>query len=384
MFSHRTAWNLAPNRFTAALQKHRAAGRELLDVTTSNPTEVGIRYDGLSILKALVDLRALEYHPEAKGMRRAREAVAEYYRERATVDAEQIILTTSTSEAYTYVFRLLCEPGDEVLVPTPSYPLFEFLAGLQDVQLVPYALVYDHGWQMDFHALEHALTPRTRAVLVVNPNNPTGSYVKAAEVSALSDFCAARGVAVIADEVFLDYAHDGQPRPTLAGNSQALTFTLSGLSKISGLPQMKFAWTVVSGPDELKAAALERLEVIADTYLSMSAPIQLAAPEFMRQRLTFQPELLNRIRTNLAELDSQLARQKPCCQLAVEGGWYAIVRVPVTRSDEDLCIALLEREGVLVHPGHFSDFHSEGYLVLSLIAPAQTFTEGVRRLLRFF
>ncbi len=388
MFAKRTDWNLAPNRFTVALQKHRASGRELLDLTASNPTEIGIRYDGLRILKALVDLRALEYKPEPKGMRRAREAVADYYRAREqssiAVDPEQIILTTSTSEAYTYLFRLLCEPGDEVLVPTPSYPLFEFLAGLQDVRLTPYALVYDHGWQLDFHTLEHALSSRTRAVLVVHPNNPTGSYVKAAEIQAMNALCAARGLAIIADEVFLDYGHDGHSRPTFAANTQALTFTLSGLSKISGLPQMKFAWLVASGPVELWSAALARLELIADTYLSMSAPVQLAAPEFLRQRLAFQPELLSRIGANLSELDAQLAKQPLCCRLDIEGGWYAVLRVPVTRTDEDLAIELLEHNGVLVHPGHFYDFHAEGYLVLSLITPAQDFAEGLRRVLAFF
>jgi aspartate/methionine/tyrosine aminotransferase len=386
MFAKRTNWNLAPNRFTVALEKHRAAGRELLDLTASNPTEVGIRYDGLSILKALVDLRALEYRPEPKGMLRAREAVAQYYRERAgdEVGPENIILTTSTSEAYTYVFRLLCEPGDEVLVPAPSYPLFEFLAGLQDVRLAPYELVYDHGWQIDSHSLEKALSPRSRAVLVVHPNNPTGAYVKPAEAAALNELCAGRRLAIVADEVFLDYAHDAAARPSFAQNRDALTFTLSGLSKISGMPQMKFAWIAVSGPRELAQEALARLEVIADTYLSINAPIQLASPELFRQRLSFQADLLARIRANLAELDAQLAQQKAVCRLDVEGGWYAVLRVPVTRTDEALAIELLERTGVLLHPGHFYDFHSDGYLIVSLITPAAAFAEGLRRVLAFF
>ncbi len=386
MFAHRTAWNLAPNRFSVALQAHRAAGRELLDLTASNPTEVGIRYDGLGILKAMVDLRVLEYHPESKGMRAAREAVAAYYHQRAgdQVDPESVILTTSTSEAYSYVFRLLCDPGDEVLVPTPSYPLFEFLAGLQDVRLVPYLLVYDHGWQIDFHSLEQALTARSRAVLVVHPNNPTGGYVSPPEAAALGSMCAAHGLTLVADEVFLDFVHDGRPRPTFACADAALTFTLSGLSKISGLPQMKLAWLAVSGPPDARRAALARLEVIADSYLSMNAPIQLAAPEFLRQRHSFQEDLLERIHTNLLSLDSQLARQEICCRHAIEGGWYAILRVPVTRSDEELAIELLAHSGVLVHPGHFYDFPSDGYLVLSLITPPPVFAEGVRRLLAFF
>ncbi len=386
VFAHRTDWNLAPNRLSVALERHRAAGRELLDLTASNPTAVGIRYDGLSILKALVDLHALEYHPASRGMRRAREAVAEYYRERngCAVDPEQIILTTSTSEAYSYVFRLLCEPGDEVLVPQPSYPLFDFLAGLQDVRLAPYELVYDHGWQIDFHTLERALGPHTRAVLVVHPNNPSGSYVKTAEATALGELCAARDIALIVDEVFLDYAHDGLVRPSFASSSRALTFTLSGLSKISGMPQMKLAWVITSGPDELQTPALARLDVIADTYLSMNAPVQLATPEFLRQRQSFQPELMNRIRANLAELDRLLSDQRVCCRLDIEGGWYAVLRVPVTRSDEQLAIELLEGKSVLVHPGHFYDFHSDGYLVVSLIAHTEEFAEGIRRVLAAF
>ncbi len=383
MFTHRTDWNLTPNRFSVALEKHRAARRELLDLTASNPTMVGIRYDALSILKALVDIRALEYRPEAKGMRSAREAVAQYYGKGA-VNPDDLILTTSTSEAYTYVFRLLCEPGEEVLVPTPSYPLFEFLAGLQDVHLVPYELVYDHGWQIDFHSLEKALTSRTRAVLVVHPNNPTGSYVSELEADELGRLCAAREMALVADEVFLDFVHDGHARRSFATNDAALTFTLSGLSKISGLPQMKFAWIAVSGPPGMKCAALARLEVIADTYLSMNAPIQLAAPEFLRQRTAFQTELMPRIGDNLGELDRQLGTQKMSCRLQVDGGWYAVLRIPVTRSDEDLAVGLLERAGVLVHPGHFYDFHSDGYLVVSLITPPQEFAEGMRRVLTFF
>ncbi len=387
MFARRTTWNLTPNPFSVALEKHRAAGRELLDLTASNPTQVGIRFDGLAILKALVDLRALEYHPDPKGLVAAREAVVAYYRERdtaAALDAGQIVLTTSTSEAYSFVFRLLCDPDDQVLVPAPSYPLFEFLADLQDVRLAPYELIYDHGWQIDFHSLEKALTDRSRAVLVVNPNNPTGGYVHPEETHRLNRICQERGLALIADEVFLDYAHDGTPRPTFAANQAALTFTLSGLSKISGMPQMKFAWIAASGPSPQKWDALARLEVIADTYLSMNAPIQLAAPEFFRQRIRFQPDLMKRIQGNLAELDRQLSTQPVCSRLDIEGGWYAILRVPVTGSDEDLAIQVLEQHGVLVHPGHFYDFHADGYLVLSLITPDRIFAEGLGRLLRIF
>ena len=387
MFSARTGWKLAPNAFTQALEKRRAAGGEVLDLTESNPTRCGLQYDQAAILAALAQPAALDYRPEPRGLLSAREAVAGYYRERAPGVAapgpEHIFLTTSTSEAYSWLFRLLCDPGDEVLVPVPSYPLFEFLAGLEDVRLVPYLLLYDHGWQIDFHFLEKALSARTRAVLVVSPNNPTGSYVKTEELANLGWLCAPRQIALIADEVFLDYPHDRRPRHSLAGQRDLPTFALSGLSKIAALPQMKLAWIAAGGPQELLAPALERLEVIADTYLSLSAPQQLALPALLEQRHALQEQLTARIAQNLAELDRQLAKQKACTRLEAEGGWYAVLRVPATRSDEELTIALLEQQGVLVHPGHFYDFPADGHLVLSLITPVETFTEGVRRVLAF-
>ncbi len=405
MFSDRTSWNLAPNAFTVALEAHRRAGRKVLDLTASNPTEVGLQYDP-AILAALANGAALHYHPEPKGLLAAREAVAEYYASlanapitrssRQPISAGQIILTVSTSEAYSFVFRLLCNAGDQVLVPTPSYPLFEFLAVLQDVRLVPYALFYDHGWHVDFHSLESALTPRSRAVVLVHPNNPTGSYVKVHEIAQLNAICAARDLALVVDEVFLDYhirpaPSESRPAPAVDGpafrsfafNHSALTFTLSGISKISALPQMKLAWIVTSGPQPLREQALARLEVIADTYLSMNTPVQLAAPALLRQRHSIREQLVRRVEANLAELDRQLDAQTLCARLQVEGGWYATLRVPVTRTDEQFVIELLQKTDVLVQPGYFYDFHSDGYLVLSLITPEETFAEGLARLLAF-
>ena len=385
MFSRRTQWPLAPNRLSAALEKHRAANRKLLDLTASNPTRIGLQYDEQAILAALAQPAALDYIPDPKGLPVARQTVAAYYAARgAQIDPERIILTTSTSEGYSFAFRLLCEAGDEVLVPAPSYPLFEFLAELQDVRLARYSLLYDHGWQVDFHSLHAALTPRTRSIMVVHPNNPTGSFIKPAEAGELNQICRERELALVVDEVFFDFSHAEHATASFAANDAALTFTLSGLSKIAGLPQMKFAWMAVSGPEPLRNTALSRLEVIADTFLSMNAPVQLAAPALFAQRQSFQSQLMQRIRRNLAELDRQLASQKLCTRLAIEGGWYGILRVPVTRSDEDLAIELLERKSVLVHPGHFYDFAAEGYLVLSLIAPEGDFAEAVRRLLGFF
>ena len=394
MFAERTNWHLAQNRLTEAVETARAGPAKLLDLTVSNPTRVGLEYDEAAILAALNSSKALDYDPQAKGLLAAREAVARYYFERSerderdvasnvstTVDPERIVLTTSTSEGYSFVFRLLCNAGDELLVPKPSYPLFEFLADLQDVKLVPYPLIYDHGWQMDFPSLEKAVTKRTRGVVVVHPNNPTGSYVHTAELAPLNAFCRAHGLALIVDEVFLDYQLDDRKYSSFAGNQDVLTFTLSGLSKISALPQMKVAWIVTSGPEAEPAMA--RLEVIADTYLSMNAPIQQALPVLLAQRKNIQPQLLARVERNLVELDRQIAKQQVCQRLQVEGGWNAVLRVPVTRSDEDLAIALVREQAVLVHPGHFYDFPSDGYLVLSLITPETEFSEGIGKALEY-
>jgi alanine-synthesizing transaminase len=403
MFSDRTNWKLAQNRFTTAVDEVRASGTKILDLTVSNPTRAGLHFDEQAILGALASPLALDYDPQSKGLRGAREAVAGYYRAEHGIidlDAEQIVLTTSTSEGYSFVFRLLCNAGDELLVPKPSYPLFEFLADLQDVRLVPYPLIYDHGWQMDFPSLQKAATEGTRGVVVVHPNNPTGSYVHAEEAGMLNSFCRERGLAVIVDEVFLDYGlktsgaktsaqeetNHGAALPRIgqgdglqgsfAGNQEVLTFTLSGLSKVAALPQMKVAWVVTSGPRELQAAALGRLEVIADTYLSMNAPIQWAVPTLLEQRKSVQSQLLQRVTENLREMDRQLAGQTTCQRLCVEGGWYAVLRVPVTRSDEELAIELAREKAVLVHPGHFYDFPKDGYLVLSLITPRADFASG--------
>jgi len=380
MFSHRTDWKLAPNPFTRAQRELRTAGQEIIDLTLSNPTRAQLHYDEEAILQALIQPEALDYDPQPKGLLSGRRAVTEYYRsqhEEFDVDPESIVLTTSTSEGYSYVFRLLCNFDDEILVPKPSYPLFEFLAGLHDVRLVPYPLLYDHGWQIDFPSLYKAVNHRTRAVVVVHPNNPTGSYVSATERQELNNFCLEYGLSLIVDEVFLDYAHDGAMRPTFAANNAVLTFTLSGLSKISGLPQMKVAWLVASGPEAHMNSAVARLEVIADTYLSMNAPLQLAMPAMLEQRRHIQPLLLDRVRANLEELDRRLAKQKTCSRLVVEGGWYAVLRVPVTQRDEDLAIDILRKVSVLVHPGHFYDFPEDGYLVVSLITPPEEFRKGI-------
>jgi alanine-synthesizing transaminase len=385
MFSDRTNWKLTRNRLTEALEEVRSSGSPVLDLTISNPTRAGLHYDAPQILPSLSSLQAMDYDPQPRGLPSARAAVADYYRAQHGVhlDPERLILTTSTSEGYCFVLRLLCNPGDELLVPKPSYPLFEFLADLQDVKLVPYLLLYDHGWQIDFPSLDKAVTERTRGVVVVHPNNPTGSYVHHEEQKSLNRFCHKHELALIADEVFLDYSHDRAPQESFVANQDVLTFTLSGVSKISALPQMKVAWFATSGPATEVAAAQARLEIIADTYLSMNAPIQWATPALLDQRKSMQKQLLDRLLANLADLDRQLAAQKACQRLSLQAGWYAVLRVPVTQTDEELAVDLLRRKSLLVHPGHFYDFPSDGYLVLSLITRHGDFTDGIHRLLEF-
>ena len=384
MFAKRTNWDLTPNRLSEALAAHRAAGKPLLDLTVSNPTECGFSYDSKAILEALRNPAALRYEPNPRGLESARRAVAGYYASRnEVVSVEDIFLTTSTSEGYSYVFRTLCDPGDEVLIPSPSYPLFDFLAEIQDMKLVRYPLLYDHGWQIDFHALEQAITARTRAIIVVHPNNPTGHFTKPSEMTKLNALCSARELAIIADEVFLDFALDRNRAASFATNSSVPTFTLSGLSKISGLPQMKAAWLTLSGPENLKKEALGRLEVIADTYLSVNAPVQLAMPALIEQRDDFQRQLLSRVRANLEELDSLLAKQNACSRLALEGGWYVVLRVPSTCSEEELALELLNSKDVYVHPGHFYDFPGDGFLVVSLITPEAILVKGITGMLKF-
>lgn len=390
MFAKRTSWSLAPNRYTVALEEYRQLGKDLLDLTASNPTIAGFQYRNRQLLEALARPEALTYEPSPMGLAVARAAAAVYYAERGSVVwPEDLVLTSGTSEGYSFIFRLLCNPGEAVLVPRPSYPLFEFLADIQDVKLIGYELVYDHGWQIDLHSLRSAIEEtrlgglRAKAILVVHPNNPTGSFVQADETGQLNRICASHDLALVADEVFLDYNLANGTPLTFATNADVLTFTLSGVSKISGLPQMKLAWIAVNGPEVAKGEALSRLEVIADTYLSMGTPVQWAAPELLDERGPFQRQARYRITENLAELDAQLARQKLCRRLDVDGGWYAILRVPVKGSDEDLAIALLRETGTLVQPGHFYDFPGEGFLVISLITPREEFADGTGRLLQF-
>jgi len=375
MFSSRLNTSAEVNRITRRLGELRAAGTPILDLTESNPTRAGIDYPAAEIARLLADTRSLTYEPEPAGLPAAREAVARYYAERGEpVDPARILLTSSTSEAYAWLFKLLADPGDEVLAPRPSYPLFDYLAALESVRVVQYPLVYDGAWAIDLDALRHAVTPRTRAIVVVNPNNPTGSFLKRDECEALVRLCRDRDLAIVSDEVFSDYALTDDLRriPSLAAAQDAPVFALSGLSKIAGLPQIKLGWMVVNQPE-----AMARLEFIADTYLSVSTPVQWAAAGLFNLRASIQCQIHARLRRNLQALRAQFGPESPMRVLRVEGGWYAIVQVPRIRSEEEWALCLLERNRVLVQPGFFYDFENEAFLVVSLLTPEVVFADGI-------
>jgi len=383
MFSSRFHWDLRPNRLTRLLDEKRRAGTRVLDLTESNPTRAGFSYPD-EVVQALADPRALGYDPQPAGLLAAREAVCRYYAEAGhTIEPDRVLLTASTSEAYAYLFKLLSDPGDEVLVPRPSYPLFEFLAAMESLRVVPYPLVCQGGWSIDCHALAAAVTDRTRAVVLVNPNNPTGSFLKRDELRFLIDLCQERELALISDEVFADFAfaEDAERVRTLAGGSAVLTFSMSGLSKIAGLPQMKLGWIVVAGPAAASAEAREKLELIADTYLSVGTPVQHAAPRLLELGKAIQKQIASRTRSNLEGLKAAIGAESACRVLPVEGGWYATVQVPRIRREEEWAIKLLGEDDVLVQPGFFYDFESEAFMVLSLLTEPEIFLEGCRRLL---
>jgi alanine-synthesizing transaminase len=388
VFSSRFKWSLETNRIARLLEEKRHAGAPILDLTASNPTRAGLNYPADEILAALAEPPALVYDPAPKGLAVAREAVGEYYRARGeAVDPAHVHLTASTSEAYAWLFKLLADAGDAVLVPQPSYPLFDFLAALEGVELRPYELSYLHpsGWRVDFDSLSRAANERARAVVVVNPNNPTGSFLKRDELSPLLGFCAARRLALVVDEVFSDYAL-GDDAGLITATTQintVLTFTLNGFSKTLGLPQMKLGWVVTNGPEQLRAEADARLDLIADTFLSVNTPAEHAAPAWLALRGQIQGQILDRLRGNLNWLADRL-HDTPCRLLKVEGGWSAAVEVPRLMSEEELVLSLLEEDGVLAHPGYFFDFPREAFLVLSLLAPEADFREGVERILRRF
>jgi hypothetical protein len=383
MFSSRFHWDLQHNRLTELLSAKRAQGARVLDLTQSNPTRAGIEYPG-ELRRVFDDPEVLRYDPLPAGTLAAREAVAAYYRQRGhAVEPGRILLTASTSEAYSYLFKLLADPRDQVLVPRPSYPLFEYLAKMESVEVRQYPLAYDSGWAIDMDALAAAITARTRAVVLVNPNNPTGSYIKRAELEVLARIAAERGIALISDEVFADYAFapDADRVTSLAGVEDCAAFSMSGLSKIAGLPQMKLGWIVVAGPARLRAEAMEKLEWIADTYLSVSTPVQCAAARLLEYGAAVQRQIQLRTAANLAFARHALAGTalEP---LAVEGGWSITIRVPRVRTEEEWCLELLDRDNVLAQPGYFYDFETEAFLIASLLTSPAEFQEGLARIVK--
>jgi aspartate/methionine/tyrosine aminotransferase len=431
-FSRRTAWERTPNRLADAWARRLASGKPSIDLTESNPTRCGFTYPEARILQALADPRGLVYGPAPRGLPAAREAVARYLAAEvpgaAPCSPDDLVLCASTSEAYGWLMKLLCERGDQVLVPRPSYPLFDFLAGLEEVTLVPYSLRREERWRVDFASLAAAASPRTRAVIVVHPNNPTGNTLTVAEADATAGFCAERGLAIISDEVFLEYPFppaqdvasslvggpavtesgpdsaaesiagspataragclagsvagpiDGSPATALSGSlarrGGCLVFSLGGLSKSSGLPQIKVGWIRVGGPAELATEAMARLEVIADTYLSVNTPAQWALPELLAAGRDVRDAIRARTTANLRWLESK-ARDVAWELLPADGGWYAVLRVPRTHTEEEWCLLLAEEEGVLLHPGFFFDFESEAFLVASLLPEEGRFAEAM-------
>jgi alanine-synthesizing transaminase len=379
-FSRRTDWNTEESELARAHRQRVKAGLPIADLTASNPTRCGFTYDR-ELLIALADSKALDYDPQPRGLLTAREAVCGYYADHGVaLDPSRIVLTTSTSEAYSFLFRLLCDPGNEILALLPGYPLFDFLSVLDDVRLKNAALVYDFGWQIDPEGLRQAITPQTRAIVLVHPNNPTGHFTKPWEAEALARLCREFDLSLIVDEVFLDYGLGTEVRSFAAGLDGVPVYVVSGMSKIAGLPQMKAAWIVATGPEA--DAALERLEVIADTFLSMSAPVQYALPKWLEGRGAIQRQIRERVAANLAELDRQLVQLPAVSRLEVEGGWYAVLRIPALEPDEKTVRSLLER-GVWVQPGYFFGMAESGWLVVSLLAPEREYSTGVTALIDY-
>jgi hypothetical protein len=381
-YSERLPWSFSRNPLTILADAKRGAGENLLDLTISNPTEALLDYPHSQIADALCSLRDFTHRPDPLGLWESRAAIAETYQQRGiNIAPGQIAITASTSEAYGLLFKLLCNPGDEILVPVPSYPLFEYLAALECVRVVPYRLSYDGTWFLDFADLEERISPATRAIVVINPHNPTGCFLTTAEADRLLALARDRQIPIISDEVFMDYSFEGDPNraATLARRDAGLVFSLNGLSKMAGMPQMKLGWIVVSGPAEERASVLPRLELLLDTYLSVNTPVQLSIVELLRIGDNVREALLKRIRGNIDSL-RDLLKNSPLHALGSEGGWSEIIRLPSTLSEGEWVAKFVQERDVLVQPGYFFDMPSEAYIVISLIVPPDIFREGIRRI----
>lgn len=378
MASERSRFDPHPNALTRAVAELREKNRPISDLTASNPTVAGLPYDTGAITRALSGTRALTYEPLAFGMPSAREAAAQEMSRAKPVDPSRVFLTASSSEAYSFLFKLLCDPGDDVAIGAPSYPLFEHLAKLENVRVSPYRIAYDGAWHVDLDSLSRAIGKRTRAIVIVHPNNPTGSFVSKAELARMASF----GLPIVSDEVFVDYAltEESNRAATAREAEDVLVFALGGLSKSAALPQMKLGWTAVSGPDALVRDALERMELIADTFLSVGTPVQHALPALLEAGATTRAAIVERAKKNLSTIDRVLGKNSPVTRLRVDGGWYAPLRLPSTKSEEDWVLELLRQDGVLVHPGAFFDFEREAYVVVSLLTPERDLEGGMLKI----
>ena len=392
--SQRTNWHNKPNKLTVLLDSLRKRGRTILDLTVSNPTKCGFEYPDNEILTAFANPLSLSYEPNPRGLLFAREAVCEYYQKKdIIVEPSNIFLTASTSEAYSILFKLLCDAGDSVLVPKPSYPLFDYLAQLNDVQLKYYNLRYDDEWHVDidsFKNLKIEKIGKIKAIVLVNPHNPTGVFIKKNEYERIKDFARKHNLALIVDEVFIDYAFENDENriTSTAGETEVLTFTLNGISKMIGLPQMKLGWIIVNGQRSIVNEAMERLEIICDTFLSVNTPVQFALPLLMNRGIQVQKQIRERIKTNYTMLKNLTSTHSssvynPCSMLNAEGGWYGIIRVPRTKSDEAWALQLLENKSIYVHPGYFFDFDEDGYLVVSLLVEENLFASAVKEIIDY-
>jgi alanine-synthesizing transaminase len=389
MFSNRSDWGLTPNALSSLLAAKKANGDRILDLTESNPTQAGFHYGAEGTLRALAQPESMVYEPDPRGLWKARRAIADYYGERGEAnDPNTVFLTSGTSEAYSLVFKLLANPGDELLIPQPGYPLLAYLAEMESLRHVYYPLRYQDtgGWSIDLDVLEAVVTPKTKAVVLVNPNMPTGSYVKRHELAALDRLCSRHNLALIVDEVFSDFACTENPAlvKTVLNRSEALTFVLNGFSKILGLPQVKLAWIVVGGKSDLRGSAQDRLEMITDLYLSVGTPVQHGAGRLLRRRHAIQKQILARLAENGQYLEEQFARAVNSRVLNREGGWYAVVEIADHMSDETRVLQLLDQDNTLVHPGYFHEFHKEGFIVVSLLTPVETFRAGISRVVSRF
>jgi alanine-synthesizing transaminase len=379
MFPKKFDYDLTENPLAKLYNKKKSNNERIYDLTISNPTNIGFKFDTNKILSSISRYESVFYNPHPSGLISARNAVRNYYSEIGkVVNADSIILTSGTSEAYSYLFKLLTNPNDEILIPFPSYPLIDIITGLENISAVRYPMIYDSSWHLDFEKLENLISVKTKAIIVINPNNPTGSYIKNEELENLNNICSKRGIAIISDEVFYDYKIEKEViSGSLAGNNQVLTFVLSGLSKICALPQLKLSWIQVNAPDNLLSQTLERLEMISDTYLTVNTPVQLAAKHLIPGRKNIQEQIIQRIQKNLNYLKKIISTKNGTSLLKPEGGWYAVIKINDDISDEDRALMLLEKYNVYVHPGYFYDFEQDGYLVLSLITPEEDFKMGI-------